>query len=723
MRHVCGTFSAEEALAKAGLKPINRDRKAVAKQRKAMAATVGQFLADIAPKVAAALVALLGLEKARRKGGDPEAIAAAGRRDREALDALEMREEWDALISLVEVPLTDMAQDGALSALEQLLATGDDIKVLAGDKATAWAQARAAEMVGMKRNALGELVPNPNAKWRIDDSTRDMLRTTVETALAEGQSADEMAASIMDSTAFSAERAEMIARTEIAKADSAGAMEGYRASGLVAGKTWSTSDDEDVSDECRECEAQGVISLDDTFANGEDTSPGHPNCRCTVLPVLTDELPAGKATKGTAMPKILMTGADSFRLSFPITKTEKTEDGRLMVEGVATSESLDSDGEVIDFDSAKAAFGKWAGNIREQHDSKKAVGKAIEVSADDDTKQIIVKAFISAGAPDTQAKVLDGTLSCFSIGGKVAKRAPTTAKAADGSDVIAQRVFVKRLSELSVVDVGSNPDSGLSIAKAEDSDDDLKKGMYELSDFAGVLRSIGYLVSSAGWEAQSEGDNSPLPKALLDWLATGVAIYKAMAVEETTELLASLSAAVPAPPVVDVIAAAIGGSDDLAKAGKRFSAATKAALKSAHDACKAADTALAALKYDADEEEPDEDDAGKAAQAEDLKKAAAADAEQVGEIAKAAGLTLAEPTAHALAKAALTELITLRKSHAELLAQPAPAKGVRMVVVEKVADRSSQETNEPAPVVKADGAVDDVATLVKAAQARPIRLT
>ncbi len=104
--------------------------------------------------------------------------------------------------------------------------------------------------------------------------------------------------------------------------------------------------------------------------------------------------------------KLIWNGAarDAFRLSFPIEKTEKLDDGRLAVYGVATSEALDYDGEVMDYDAAKAAFGAWPGNIREQHDPKKAIGRAIEVTADDDAKRISVKAFISADAPPAQTQ-------------------------------------------------------------------------------------------------------------------------------------------------------------------------------------------------------------------------------------------------------------------------------------------------------------------------------
>ncbi|RQO57976.1 hypothetical protein DBR47_14385 [Paucibacter sp. KBW04] len=734
MQILCKRLTAEEALAKLALKPINRDRKAVAEQRKALAKGLSEFLAARAPGIADQLVDQLGLQKkARKPGADPEALAAAAVRARKALDALEFGEEWHAIVSVAEDPLAAMAMDGGAAALKQLSVKAEEVVTLTGDKAAAWGRARAAEMVGMKRNADGDLVPNPNAKWRIDDSTREMLRGKVEEALTEGLSADELKASILEGTAFSPERAESIARTEIAKADMAGTMEGYQASGLVAGKTWSTAQDDLVSEECQACEAAGVIGMNEDFPSGESFPPNHPNCRCTVLPVLTDEMPdTGKTMKDTTM-KLIWSGAarENFHLNFPIMKTEKLDDGRLVVQGIATSEALDHADEIVDYESAKAAFAGWAGNIREQHDAKKAVGKAMEVVCDDDAKQIIVKAFISSGAQDTQAKVLDGTLAAFSIGGSVAKRLAETVTKADGTSVKATRVLVKRISETSVVDAGCNPESGICIVKAEGEDlvwaaqaDDLKKGLYELSDFASILRGIGYLVSSAGWEAQNEGDNSPLPAALLDWLKTGVGVFQAMAAEECAELLANLQAAVPVPVVVDVIAAADAGGD-LAKAGKRFSTSTKAALKSAHEACKAADKALADLGYDKDEDEEGEGegDKQKADTEADFQKRATEEAEQVTEIAKAAGLELAEPTAAALTKAALTELVTLRKAHADLLAQPAAPKGVtKALVIGKQADRNDGKENEdPAPVVKADGAVDDVATLIKAAQARPIR--
>jgi hypothetical protein len=150
------------------------------------------------------------------------------------------------------------------------------------------------------------------------------------------------------------------------------------------------------------------------------------------------------------------------RFSFPITKTEKTEDGRLLIEGVATSEALDVQGDILDYEGSKKAFEKWRGNLREAHDPKKPVGKALEVIPDDTSKTIAVRAFISAGAQDTQAKVIDGTLAMFSVGGGV----PTKTKLEKVGGKPIRRVLEWPMTELSLVDVGANPDAAVSVAKA-----------------------------------------------------------------------------------------------------------------------------------------------------------------------------------------------------------------------------------------------------------------
>ena len=197
-----------------------------------------------------------------------------------------------------------------------------------------------------------------------------------------------------------------------------------------------------------------------------------------------------------------------FNFLAPISKSEKLPDGRLMVTGIATSEALDGEDEVMDYATAKAAFGEWRGNIREQHDHKKAVGKALEVICDDTAKTIVVKSFVSAGAPDTQAKVLDGTLAFYSIGGKSSGR--QAEKVAKGDKTVdASRVFVKTIAEVSLVDSGCNPDSALALVKfdkagatleavnLDDGSNTVKGTPAEVDEFTKALNDAGLDIAQA----------------------------------------------------------------------------------------------------------------------------------------------------------------------------------------------------------------------------------
>lgn len=48
-----------------------------------------------------------------------------------------------------------------------------------------YARGRAAELVGMKRDVEGNLVPNPDARWAVSDTTREKIREIVSDAFAQ----------------------------------------------------------------------------------------------------------------------------------------------------------------------------------------------------------------------------------------------------------------------------------------------------------------------------------------------------------------------------------------------------------------------------------------------------------------------------------------------------------------------------------------------------------
>ena len=119
------------------------------------------------------------------------------------------------------------------------------------------------------------------------------------------------------------------------------------------------------------------------------------------------------------------TEGENVRLSMPFSKVDKE---RRIVSGFATLDNIDKQLDIVTTDASLKAFAKFRGNIREMHEPL-AVGKMVsfkeEKYFDPDTKKfysgVYVSAYVSKGAQGTWEKVLDGTLSGFSIGGKMNK--------------------------------------------------------------------------------------------------------------------------------------------------------------------------------------------------------------------------------------------------------------------------------------------------------------
>jgi hypothetical protein len=162
---------------------------------------------------------------------------------------------------------------------------------------------------------------------------------------------------------------------------------------------------------------------------------------------------------------------DNISLSVPFTKVNRE---KRTVSGFATLDNIDQTGDVVTAESSLKAFENFRGNIREMHGSN-AVGKMVsfkpETFYDPKSKEfyngVYVDAYISKGAQDTWEKVLDGTLSGFSIGGKILESDNEVNKS-NGKTVR----FIKNyeLIELSIVDSPANELCNiLSIQKANGS--------------------------------------------------------------------------------------------------------------------------------------------------------------------------------------------------------------------------------------------------------------
>ena len=148
---------------------------------------------------------------------------------------------------------------------------------------------------------------------------------------------------------------------------------------------------------------------------------------------------------------------NDINLSVPFTKVNRE---KRTVSGFATLDNVDQTSDVVTAESSLKAFENFRGNIREMHGSN-AVGKMVsfrpETYYDPKSKEfyngVYVDAYISKGAQDTWEKVLDGTLSGFSIGGKILESDNEVNKA-NGKTVR----FIKdyELIELSIVDSPAN---------------------------------------------------------------------------------------------------------------------------------------------------------------------------------------------------------------------------------------------------------------------------
>ena len=188
----------------------------------------------------------------------------------------------------------DVASQGAGAALRSVAGeasiSGDDLDALldqADLKAVAWAEERAAAMVG-KRMVDGVLVDNPRPGWSITDSTRSKIQSKVTQALNEGWTREDLASALAEGP-FSADSADMIAQTELKLARGESTRIGWKTSGVVKGKRSLLSADHDVEDECDDNADEDVVELDEAYPSGDMGIPFHPRCNCSEVAVLADE--------------------------------------------------------------------------------------------------------------------------------------------------------------------------------------------------------------------------------------------------------------------------------------------------------------------------------------------------------------------------------------------------------------------------------------------------
>jgi len=283
------------SLAKAGriVPPVSPLRPAAKRIRRSLQNTISGVLeatgASVAEQVRSALT-----ESGVRKADEPDLSAMSD----DEIDALLARlmgqldlSEMDTLIDATRADLEAIALDTGRVVLGQLgVLDREDLFDRVSERAVSYATERSAELVGKRVLEDGTIIDNPDPRWAIDQTTRDMVRDTISGGLRDNIGSDAIIEALVEGYAFSDERAEMISRTEIAMANSDSAMVSYqeaRADGVELKKQWILGPD--PCPVCEENAEAGAIDLDDDFPSGDDNTPAHPNCECAVVAIVEGE--------------------------------------------------------------------------------------------------------------------------------------------------------------------------------------------------------------------------------------------------------------------------------------------------------------------------------------------------------------------------------------------------------------------------------------------------
>jgi flagellar motility protein MotE (MotC chaperone) len=270
-------------------------------------------------------------------------------------------------------------------------------------------------------------------------------------------------------------------------------------------------------------------------------------------------------------------------LFLPIAKVD--EENRL-VYGVATAEELDNSGEIYDYASSKPYIEAWSngfvektngqscGNLRAMHQAISA-GKIVELNFDDDQKKVEVCAKV---VDDNEwQKTLEGVYTGFSFSGRAVKKWADPAAGGKRYTLkptelsLADKPCVPSATFFDVVKVDGTVEkrkfkTPLKGSASVPKQDDVQKNMYDVSSLAQLLASLNGIRSNAVWEAQNEGDNSPVPGKLKDAIDNLAAILIEMTQEEAAELTAKLDSA-----------------GDIQKAGARNSKEDMDKIQAIHD--------------------------------------------------------------------------------------------------------------------------------------------
>lgn len=255
-------------------RPLVAARRRMRLERKVRAAARGHFesVAETVARLVAGSYAPR-TEKLRKEGDGPTD------------DQVDAAMRWDVFVDAVRPTLKEAYLEGETLAED---VSGAEVAFgLTDEQATAYAEERAAELVGKRVLEDGTVIDNPNARWSIPGSVRDRLRETVTKAFDEGWTQKELQQEI-ESPTFWTWRSDMIARTEVATALNRGTAQVYKDAGV---ETVKIVDGPGCLADGHDDDLPGVSGEIWTLDEFEENPVGHPNCRRDAVPVLPGETP------------------------------------------------------------------------------------------------------------------------------------------------------------------------------------------------------------------------------------------------------------------------------------------------------------------------------------------------------------------------------------------------------------------------------------------------
>lgn len=372
------------------------------------------------------------------------------------------------------------------------------------------------------------------------------------------------------------------------------------------------------------------------------------------------------------------------KLYAEIAKMEAQDDGTVKVWGYASSEAVDSDGEIIAAEAMKAAIPDYMkfGAVREMHGSN-AAGTAIEINVEDDGRTFFGAHIVD---PVAVTKVKTGVYKGFSIGGSVTAR----------DELNKSQITGLKLTEISLVDRPANPDAVFTCYKADKPKDEEETADKdnEPADKAGETPADD--TEKADGEKVDDKEDEAEKSASVNLSESEIAILKAVlakAEKPKDEPVAKSMWQVKS--LADVLMSLKWLIEDAA-----YDNIDEAVIAQIKESAGSLAESLKALTISEADKLVD-GLAAKADKSDDLAKA-----ESVDELAKAQDAL--KKSNDALAKAQ-AEIESLKK-------QAAPPKGSTKAI-SKAEDNGEDPLNGFQPIVKNDGSLDDVATLIKAAHA------